>query len=287
MFKRILKLSNLIWALAIFLALAALTVGFAVTVFTGYDGDTDRPVMDLRENATGDAIRRPEKDEVKEEDEPKTKEPATALRPDGTLHPLAQTTDAGQEYADSLTYLVDSSFIRLRSLGLTTGPVWSSETGLLAMGDTGNWSIRYPGDGSFISPASAATIAKPEILVIAVGSDGIDGLDGSAFIANYESLIRDLSEASPDTIIVCLSLSSVTAAYVGTDGLNAEKAAEINGWIKTVCIDTGAYYGDLGSTLCSDGNLLSEYADGTGRSLNSTGLRAVLSYLRNHNAKLQ
>lgn len=271
MFKRLKGIKDLLWALGIGAAVLALFVGLIASAVTPYHGERERPTMDLRSG----------RDET--EKAASTEAPSiSGLKPDGTLHPLAKTADAGQDYLDGLTFLCDSSFVGLRGAGLGNMPVWSSETGVLRMDDTAGWSIRYPGDGSYISPSSAMMIAKPKILIIAVGSDGLNGLSKESFIENYEALIRSLAKVSPDTRIACLSLCSVTAAYIGTDGLDKTKAEEVNGWIKTVCIDTGAYYGDLTETLCLDSALRSDYADGSGRSLNTAGLQAVLSYLREH-----
>ena len=208
------------------------------------------------------------------------------LQADGTLHPLVQTTDAGEEYIDSLTILCDSSLVSLRGAGLCSASVWSSETGSLPMSEADSWTIRYPGDGSQIGPASAALIAKPKILIVAVGSDGAVDMSKEQFTQSYEALIRAIANASPKTTIVCLSPCSVTAAYTGDD-FNKEKADSVNSWIKSVCVSTGAYYGDLSQSLCINGYLRDEFADGSGRALNNAGLRELLNYLRDHSVEAQ
>ena len=52
--------------------------------------------------------------------------------------------------------------------------------------------------------------------------------------------------------------------------------------LKTFCINTGVYYGDVSQVLCVQGYLHDEYADGSGRALNNAGLRELLNYLRDH-----
>ena len=155
------------------------------------------------------------------------------------------------------------------------------------MSESSDWTIRYPGDGSSISPESAALVAKPGILVVAVGSDGVGEMDKESFTERYTSLIRGIFNASPKTIVVCLSPCSVTTAYSGQDGYGKDKALEVNSWIKSVCINTGVYYGDLTQFLCVQGYLHDEYADGSGRALNNAGLRVLLNYLRDHSVSAQ
>ena len=274
MFKRLRRIKDLLWAAAIGLALLFLFIGLIAASFTSYHGDRTRQIMNLR-------------GEKQEETapEPSAAAKSTGLQPDGTLHPLAETKDAGESYLDSLCFLCDSSFSSLRSAALTKAAVWSSETGSLSM-DVDSWKIRYPGDGSSVSPASAAMIAKPAVLILAVGSDGVADMTKDSFVENYTTLIRGIAKVSPDTRMVCLSLCSVSAAYAGED-LNKDKVDEINGWIRAVCIETGAYYGDLSAVLCKDGYLRDEYADGSGRALNASGLGEVLSYLRTHSLDAQ
>ena len=102
----------------------------------------------------------------------------------------------------------------------------------------------------------------------------------------YKALINGIRRASPNTWILCLPLTSVTVDYNTADGLSAAKCNEANGWIKTVCEDTGAYYVDAVSAVQDvSGMLLQEYASADGRTLNSTGLNQILQYLRYHAAQ--
>lgn len=274
MFKRLKAIKDLLWAAAIGLALLFLLIGLIAASFTSYHGDRNYPTMDLRSGQ--------EKKEEKA-DSPSGAAVVTAgLKPDGTLHPLAKTDDAGESYLASVTLLCDSSFVALRGAGLSEIVVWSSETGSLPMGAPEEWKIRYPGDGSLISPSSAALIAKPAFFVLAVGSDEAAGLNKERFTEKYTALLRGISKACPDAKIACLTLCSVTDAYQEENGMTPEKAEEINGWIREICINTGAFFGDLSDTLCENGRLRAEYADGSGRALNSAGLRELLNYLRDH-----
>lgn len=282
MFKRIKAMKDLLWVFGIFLVLIFLFIGMLIMLFRPYHGEKGWPVMELRASEE-----ETDKDDAGAGDSAGKSESQKGLSPDGTLHPLALTNDAGAEYTDRLVFLCDSATSALRSAELCLAQVWSSDSGELPMDAADSWIILYPGDRSEISPSQAAMIAKPDILVISIGCDGIDGLSRDDFLSAYRSLISGVHKSSPDTRIICLSLCSVTLSHMDSQGLTHEKVTEIDSWIKSICIETGAYYGNAADALCNTGYLRAEFADGSGRALNTAGLEELLRYLRTHSLDLQ
>lgn len=272
-------LKNIIWAFAIVVCLAAVLVGLIFAAASKYDGEQEHGAIMLGGTAQSESAA-PEGGT----------EPVPVLTGDGTLHELAETADAGQSYIDSLIFLCDSTWLGLRdygmlSAGTATNQVWGSSAGNIPASSIGGFSIVFPDDGSELSPADAAMIVKPKKLVISLGMDSLANVTQDSFIANYCALINAIHVSSPDTVIICCALSSVTMDYPGIDGLTAAMAMEANGWLKQVCIDTGAYYADPSAELRdSSGYLLSEYASANGKALNSTALSGILTYLSTHAA---
>ena len=161
----------------------------------------------------------------------------------GALHLLGETADGGDSYVKRMTFLVDSTYIALRDLGLVdAAQVWGSPTGSLKMDNLPNAVIRYPNDGSEISPVSAAMISKPDILVIAIGEDGLANVDENTFITYYDNLIKEIKSASPDTVVICCSLPSIIPGYNGSDGLTVTRVSDGNDWVQMVCRDTQSYF---------------------------------------------
>ena len=267
---------NFGWALAIGVALFALLLGLLFTAFTRYGGELDRPKIQLGEvsAAVPEAGTLPEADAVQDRT--------------GRLVTLAGTADGGQGYIDSLTFLCDSATIGLRDYGILSGgiattQVWGSNSGSLPIGTIPDALIKYPGDGSQINAIDAAMIAKPKILVISIGQDGLMGVDKETFIANYESLVMGIREKSPGTYIVCCSVTSVGANYAGADGLTRDAINWANDYIQEVCIDTGAYFCDVAHDMRDSTSVLDgSYASSNGKTLNTAGLNAFLQYLRTH-----
>ncbi len=273
---RLAALKNIAWAFGIVICLLAVFIGLLFSAFSRSGEKQFRGGVPLGTETSG----------TTEETDHSGGRPVQIS--DGTLKTLPESEDAGQEYLDSLYFLVDSSMIGLRDYGILSGgtataQVWATPSGVLAIADMDESKIVYPGDGSIISAANAAMIVQPRILVISLGNDGIGGTNQFDFIQNYEILINGIRETSPETYIICLPLSSVTIDYASTDGASAALCNEAVSWIQQVCSDTGAYYCDaVASVLDESGVLLQEYASANGKTLNSTGLSQVLQYLRYH-----
>ncbi len=266
--KKLSTIKNLIWAGGIVICLTFVVIGLLFAMFHRYDmsgedfnpnigGATSAP--DLSSSALGSGVAR------------------------GVLNILERTDDAGEEYVSGLTFLVDSTFIGLRDLGMVgANQVWGSSTGTLRMGNLPTATIRFPNDGSEISPASAAMVIQPDILIIGIGSDGLADVDENTFITNYDNLIKEIKTASPDTIIVCCGLPSVIPGYSGGDGLNMSLVSDGNDWVQFVCRDTGSYFLSVQEELSESVQLLTRFAASNGKSLNRNGLEAFLGYVRTH-----
>ncbi len=266
-------LKNICWALAIAVCLLALIVGFVITSVNRYNGSSFSNSTEIKSEgstASGDVTQ------------------LTQSSGSGALLTLDETNDAGQEYIDSLTFLCDSSFIGVRDYGLLTdgtgtSQVWGTSTGTLRAADLPTATIVYPSDKSDITIADAAMVAKPSILVIIVGQDGLTAVDKDGFISAYTAMLNNIKSASPDTKIICCSISSIGPGYAGSDGLTTIAVSDANDWIREACKSTGAYFTDSGKAVGDGtGAVLSSYLSANGKTLNSSGINEVLKYLRTH-----
>ena len=267
--SKITTLKNFMWAAGIVVSIAFVAIGLIFAMFHQYTlpkSNTDEGLnaasgqeQDLSSGALGSGIAR------------------------GELTILAETDDAGEIYANSLVYLTDSTYIGLRDLNLVeTNQVWGSPTGSLRMANLPTAVIKFPNDGSEISPASAAMISKPPVLVLAIGMDGLADVDENTFITNYDNLIHEIKAASPDTIIVCCGLPSVIPGYTGSDGLTVNIVSDGNDWVQMVCRDTGSYFLDVQEAVSEGVQLLTRFASSNGKTLNRNGLEEFLNYIRTH-----
>ncbi len=271
-------IKNIIWALAIVIALAAVLIGLVITMVLGFGGQRQDGTMYLGESegfSAGDAL-------------------LSGSGVDGGLESssgvmaLPGSQDTGLEYLFNLTFLCDDSFSAVNGFGANFGStasaqVWLPAGGSFPAADAAGTKIIYPNDGTEKSPADAAGLYQPARLVIYLGGDGLGSTDQASFIAGYRALVQGIQAASPETKIICCSIGSVATAYAGIDGLTPELVAQANQWIQQVCADTGVYYADLGAILNdTSGALSAEYASADGRSINAGGISKVMEYFRMH-----
>ncbi len=267
MLEKIVSLKNLLWAVLVLICLLAVVVGLIYCAVNPYPGEREMPVVQLGEST------------------PKTERAnrssgSNSAAASGELTVLSKTKDQGAEYISSLTFLADHKNAAVVSYGADSSKVWLGEDGLIRVNALNDLSIRFPGDGSVVSAGNAAMISKPAVLVILIGTDGLESVDQASFTDGYKNLIQSILSQSPETKIICGSLSSVTIGYSGE--INAAMVAEANEWVKTVCTDLPVWYADTAATVCKDGVLLDEYAASDGISLNGAGVSAVFEYLRTH-----
>lgn len=268
-------LKNLLWSLGIIICCAAVVIGLVFAMFRRDRGEKESFIPNL-----GTA----EESSASEQENGNSVVPGVGVgNARGILNTLERTDDAGSKYIDSLTFLVDSTFISMRNLNLvSTNQVWATESGSMPMDSVHKAQIKFPNDGNNMLASSAAMTAKPEILVIGIGMDGLMKVDEETFIINYETLINDIRSASPDTKIICCGLSSVAPEYSGSDKITATDVSDGNDWVQLVCRDTGSYYLDIGEELCESVQLLSRFASSNKKTLNRDGINAFLSYVRTH-----
>ena len=267
MLDKIVQFKNILWAVLVLLCLLAVAIGLIYCLVNPYSGEREIPVVQLGETAP--------KAEKSQKGGSSSGSAAA-----GELTSLAKTKDKGEEYITSLTFLADHKNAAVVSYGADTGKVWLGEDGLVRMDALDTLTVRFPGDGSTVSATNAAMISKPSVLVILIGTDGLASVDRDGFISGYEQFVRSLLSQSPQTQIICCSLSSVTLGYVGD--LSAARINEANEWLQTVCTDLPVWFADTASAVCKDGVLLDEYASSDGISLNGAGVSAVFEYLRTH-----
>lgn len=205
---------------------------------------------------------------------------------DGVTLPL--TADAGIAYQDKIIFVGDSLTAHLINRGVLTGgtdtkQVWRCENNMMNLNsEVTAAKIIYPGTGEKMTVAEAAARAKPEIMIITLGTDwGVSYLGETEFKACYTALVKAIQKASPKTKIILQSIFPVTAGCTSLDNTKIDTA---NTWVKAVAAENGCYYLDTQSILKDERNCLKEnYCNSSdGIHMGKEAYVAILEYIRTH-----
>ena len=205
---------------------------------------------------------------------------------DGVTLPL--TPDAGLEYQDKIIFVGDSLTAHLINRGVLTGgtdtkQVWRCENNMMNLNsEVTAAKIIYPGTGEKMTVAEAAAKAKPEIMIITLGTDwGVSYLSEAEFKDCYTNLIKAIQKASPKTEIILQSIFPVTAGCVTLDNAKIDTA---NKWVKAIAAENGCHYLDTQSILKDEKNCLKEnYCNSNdGIHMGKEAYVAILEYIRTH-----
>ena len=201
---------------------------------------------------------------------------------------LAQTPDAGIAYQDRIIFVGDSLTAHLINRGVLTGgtntrQVWRTESNMLNLdSEVATKKIIFPGTGEKMTIAEAAGEAKPDILIITLGTDwGVAYLSETEFKDCYAKLIKGIQKESPKTTVILQSIFPVTAACAALDNTKIDTA---NKWVKAVAAENGCYYLDTQSILKDETNCLkADYCNSSdGIHLGTNAYEAILAYIRTH-----
>lgn len=270
--KLLKKVFPLLWQAGIYICCVALFVGLVSSLLMRHYGERDALNPEF----------------VREETETAADEPSAppAVSADSNHHELlelAATADCGDEYFGLITFCADSSMRALRQNSLVSASrIWTGSNGVISGADCAEEKIIYPGDGSEMTVAEAAAKARPALLYLCIGRDGLSGANEQSFKSSYRTLIEDIQKACPSTCIVCCNAIPVTASYSGADSLSNGRILDLNGWLKELCTETGIFYLDIASCVSKSSVLNPDYAAADGASLNAAGISEVIACIRTH-----
>ncbi|MBR3860990.1 MAG: SGNH/GDSL hydrolase family protein [Oscillospiraceae bacterium] len=219
-------------------------------------------------------------------------QPEQEPQPEATPEPvrLGETADAGREYLDRVIFLGDSTTYGI-GYYYTIGyqelcppeQIWTPKSGTLTLSYQSIATVVYPETDEELSIPEAAARAKPDILIITLGVNGVSFMDEDFFVREYSALVQSIQEASPETKIILNSIYPVAASYRYQDDINNDKIRTANGWVERVAAETGCRF--LYSFECligDDGYLPESSQNGDGIHLTGEAFTEVMHYIRTH-----
>ena len=203
---------------------------------------------------------------------------------------LGETEDAGRAYLDRIIFLGDSTTYGI-GYYYTIGfqelcppeQIWTPKSGTLTLSYQSIATIVYPETNEELRIAEAVARAKPDILLITLGVNGVSFMDEDYFIREYSALVRSVQEASPETRIILNSMYPVAASYRYQDDINNEKIRAANAWVERVAEETGCRFLYSYETLVGEDGYLPEISqNGDGIHLTGEAFTEVMHYIRTH-----
>ncbi|MBR4425743.1 MAG: SGNH/GDSL hydrolase family protein [Oscillospiraceae bacterium] len=203
---------------------------------------------------------------------------------------LGETEDAGRAYLDRIIFLGDSTTYGI-GYYYTIGfqelcppeQIWTPKSGTLTLAYQSIATIVYPETEEELGIPEAVARAKPDILLITLGVNGVSFMDEDYFIREYSALVRSVQEASPETRIILNSMYPVAASYRYQDDINNDKIRAANAWVERVAEDTGCRFLYSYETLVGEDGYLPEISqNGDGIHLTGEAFTEVMHYIRTH-----
>ena len=208
---------------------------------------------------------------------------------------LPETIDFGQSYLDSLVFLGESTTAHLRSRGVLSGgretrQVWSDKSNTMTLGlNILNQKIVYPDTGEEMTIVQATALAKPKILVLSFGLNGIlafhakEGLYSTA----YAKLIQAIHTASPSTVVILQTVYPVAENQKAFQDMSAgevnQYVGELNAQLEAIAKENNAWVVDTASVVTdASGMLCGEDQVGDGIHLTAGAYEKILRYMRTH-----
>ena len=190
--------------------------------------------------------------------------------------------DAGKDYLNNLVYIGDSLTYGLEFYKvLPEENVWVPSNGTMTLSDVANKKIYFTEAKKEIPIKEALERTKPQVLVIALGVNGISWLKEESFKNEFRNLVSAVRKITPETKIILQSILPVTPNYKYQESINNFKISRANLWMLEVAYELGLYYMDVAECLVDEtGYLPDSYDSGDGLHLNASTYKIVENYIR-------
>lgn len=196
------------------------------------------------------------------------------------------TLAASDDPVDRMTFFGDSTTAHLALRGgIPPERVWSG-IGSTVLFETVNAvkCVHLKKENRDLTPAEAAALKRPQILVITVGvSGGAGRLSRERFVGIYRELLLSLQKASPETKLLVQSLLPLSDKSVKHyKRLTKEAVVQANGWVRELCEELQIPYVDTHAKLVdpNTGYLKPEYQNDEYMHLTAKAYGVILEHLR-------
>lgn len=196
---------------------------------------------------------------------------------------LKETSDMGENYANSFVFAGDSTFIYYKSYYPVA--LWKKNGATSEQMLTAKIDVNYQETGKTL--VEMVKEKKPEKIIIALGENSVATEEKDFFISNYRELIKEIKESSPNTVVVIQSILPVPKATSLKGNLTNEKINKYNYYLAEMCEEENVYFLNVAESLKnSEGHLKSGYEkSGDINHIGKEGSKVIHNYIRTHGIK--
>ena len=195
---------------------------------------------------------------------------------------LQETADAGSAYQDETLFIGDSNTVRLYASGLISLQQFCAKEGIGTAAALNEGIVTFKRDNNSYTIAQAVAKMKPRRVIIMLGTND-NGMAVDEFIANYTALVQAIQESYPYTDIIVNTVPPVPANHSNYPNMDQTKTDDFNMALLSVCEQLGVKFLNSAEALKdANGYGREDYYQSNDIHLNSTGLKALLSYVRTH-----
>jgi lysophospholipase L1-like esterase len=195
---------------------------------------------------------------------------------------LAETADAGDSYLEDTLFLGDSNTVRFYQNGLLSLQQYCAKEGLSVIAARTEQFVAFKKDDTLYTIADAVAKLKPRRVVVTLGTND-NALSTADFISNYRAFLEQLQEKYPYADVIVNTIPPIPAAHSNYPDMKQEKIDDFNMALAELCEEMGVKFLNSAEVLKDEngyGN--ASYYATNDIHLTSSGLKAVLNYVRTH-----
>lgn len=259
----------------------ALVAGIDSEIIKG-NADASESMSDMTDEKTQEATQK--NTDAGEQDTKVTPAVSSKEYNNVTSGKLAETSYVKSDYFDNTLFLGDSRTVALKKYGFIREENTFAVNGISHIGFL---SQQFTDSVTGITGDIFSIVKerKPEKIYIALGVNGVAYLSRSEFMKDYEKLVNNLMEASPESKIIVQCILPVNeATYTGANkNLNNANIDAINAELLKLTEDKGIFYLDIASEMKDANNQLMDVYDvGDGLHYSFTGYSVVYDGICRH-----
>ena len=195
---------------------------------------------------------------------------------------LAETPDAGEEYLAQTLFLGDSNTVRLYNNGLVSLQQFCAKEGIGLHSALQEGIVSFKNNNNRYTIPQAVAMMKPRRVVLTLGTNDT-GMAVQDFINNYTALVQAIQASYPYTDIIVNTVPPVPADHASYPQMDQTKIDDFNMALLTMCEQLGVKFLNSAEVLKDEtGYGQADFYAAGDIHLKSSGLKAMLTYLRTH-----